>query len=107
MSYENSRKTRLMREALGDGQRVPTFGDTCAGLAVLGGTLLLIAIASFSMPDRNAGAATADVYQASAEDAVPANPHVATDAPRERMRISPRPAPATASTGWPAPAETA
>lgn len=110
MSYENPRKIRLSREALGYDARLPTSGDTCAALAVVGGSLFLIAVATFSMPERHAGAAVGDVYQASAEYAVPANPHVATDAPRARMHalthLSPTAAAAGAG-GWPAPAESA
>ena len=110
MSYENPRKTRLAREALGYEARLPTFGDTCAALAVVGGSLVLIAVATFSVPERHAGAAVGDVYQASAEHAVPANPHVATDAPRARMHALADPVPTAAPSGaggWPAPAESA
>jgi hypothetical protein len=108
MSYENPRKARMLREALGYEARVPTFVDTCAALAVVGGALCLIAVSTFSMPDRHAGAAVGAVYQASAENAVPTNPHVATDAPRAPVRMPTLVAPGTASAGgWPAPADSA
>ena len=108
MSYENPRKARMLREALGYEARVPTFVDTCAALAVVGGSLILIGVSTFALPERHAGAAVGDVYQASAENAVPANPHVATDAPRAPLRMTTLAGPDTATAaGWPAPADPA
>ena len=108
MSYENPRKARLLREALGYDARVPTFVDTCAALAVVGGVLVLIAVSTFWMPERRAAAAVGDFYQASAESALPANPHVGTDAPRGQVNVITRVELGTATAGgWPAPADPA
>jgi len=105
MSYENPRKNRLLREALGAEQRLPSVRGTCVTLATVAGSVALIVCAGFALPERFSTVPMGDLYQASALATVPDNPNFATDAPPPTTVAITRPAPVVAAgvSGWPAP----
>jgi hypothetical protein len=75
MSYENPRKTRLLKEALGDERgRLPSVGHTFLGIGLIAASVTLIALAGLNLPENVAAVPVAG--QRHAELTLPIAPPV-------------------------------
>ena len=53
MAYENPRRERLLREALGDELRMPSAGATCFTICVVAVVVALVIAGGYMMPESN------------------------------------------------------
>ena len=59
MTYENPRKSRLLKEALGDERApLPSAGETCLTIAAMVGAIIILVLAGRNLPDSVAAAST-------------------------------------------------
>ena len=74
MSYENPRKQRLLKEALGDERaNLPSFAATCWTVGLIAASLAIVALAGLNLPESTA-AVTFSGYQRHAELTLPLAP---------------------------------
>ena len=65
MPYENPRKTRLLKEALGDERApLPSVAHTCWSIGLIVAALTIIALASVDLPENTAAAPIVGVRHA-------------------------------------------
>src|SRR5512144_530811 len=88
MSHQFPRKGRLLREALGNEGLLPTARYTIATIAVVAGSLAVIAMAGVSLPEQATAVTYEMAYRAYVADAtLPSDPNVVRDFESPRIGL--------------------